>query len=276
MRYCLKYHTPAEHNPCGGADDLEGNDMEERRNAIVELVNQQGSVSFAQLREAFPQVSEMTLRTDLKQLDQERRLVRVHGGARSVEMVAGTDGYLRRRIARNAEAKQLIAQKAVKLLRPNCSLFLDSGSTTTAVAECLPDEPYLIYTSSLTCAAALARLEKPRIFLPGGTMNRYSMSICGVQGIRELEKINFDWLFLGATTYSPECGFACGAREETLLKQTVLRRASKTAVLLDSSKLGRKSTFTICSLGEVDAVVSDGDLPEDFLAACRASGVAVY
>ena len=54
--------------------------MEQRRNAIVELVNREGSLSFVQLKEAFPSVSEMTLRTDLKALDQARRVVRVHGG----------------------------------------------------------------------------------------------------------------------------------------------------------------------------------------------------
>lgn len=53
--------------------------MEQRRNAIVELVNREGSLSFVQLKEAFPSVSEMTLRTDLKVLDQARRVVRVHG-----------------------------------------------------------------------------------------------------------------------------------------------------------------------------------------------------
>ena len=59
--------------------------MEQRRNAIVELVNREGSLSFVQLKEAFPSVSEMTLRTDLKALDQARRVVRVHGGVKSVE-----------------------------------------------------------------------------------------------------------------------------------------------------------------------------------------------
>ena len=64
--------------------------MEQRRNQIVELVNRKGSISFAQLKEAFPSVSEMTLRTDLKALDEARRVVRVHGGAKSVEQVVGT------------------------------------------------------------------------------------------------------------------------------------------------------------------------------------------
>ena len=80
--------------------------MEQRRSQIVELVNSRGSISFAQLKEAFPSVSEMTLRTDLKALDQARRVVRVHGGVKSVEQVIGTDDLLSRRSARNAGATQ--------------------------------------------------------------------------------------------------------------------------------------------------------------------------
>lgn len=102
----------------------------------------------------------MTLRTDLKALDEARRVVRVHGGVKSVEQVVGTDDLLSRRSARNAEAKQIIAEKAAALLRPNTTLFLDSGSTATAVARCIPDQPMLIYTSGLSCAMELAKLEK--------------------------------------------------------------------------------------------------------------------
>lgn len=249
--------------------------MEQRRNAIVQLVNREGSLSFAQLKQAFPSVSEMTLRTDLKALDQARRVVRVHGGVKSVEVVVGTDDQLSLRTARNAEAKQIIAQKAAALVRPNTTVFLDSGSTATAAARCMPDEPMLIFTSGLTCAIELARLEKPRVTIPGGTLNRFSHSVCGVRGIQELEGVHFDLLLLGVTSYSPETGFSCGVEEEAILKQTVLRRAEHVAVLLDSSKLDRQSTFRICGLDEVDTIVSDGRLPKEFLEKCREHGVAV-
>lgn len=148
--------------------------MEQRRNAIVELVNREGSLSFVQLKEAFPSVSEMTLRTDLKALDQARRVVRVHGGVKSVEVVVGTDDQFGRRTARNASEKQIIAEKAA-----------------------------------------------------------------------------------------------------ALLKQTVLHRAEHVAVLLDSSKIDRRSTFRICGLDEVDTVISDGRLPPEFLSACENAGVKV-
>ena len=65
--------------------------MEMRRNAIAELVNKHGTVSFSQIKEQFPQVSEMTLRTDLKALDAAKEIVRIHGGAKSVQLVIGTD-----------------------------------------------------------------------------------------------------------------------------------------------------------------------------------------
>ena len=97
--------------------------MEERRNAIVSFVNEKGNVTFSQLKLAFPDVSEMTLRTDLKSLDAENRIVRVHGGAKSVEIVLGTDDLLGRRSVRNVEAKQEIVRKALKYIRPNTTVF---------------------------------------------------------------------------------------------------------------------------------------------------------
>ena len=79
----------------------------------------------------------------------------------------------------------------------------------------------------------------------------------------------------GVTSYSPETGFACGVEEEALLKQTVLHRAEHVAVLLDSSKIDRRSTFRICGLDEVDTVISDGRLPPKFLLACENASVKV-
>ena len=105
--------------------------MDERRDAIVALVNEKSNITFAELKKRFPQVSDMTIRTDLKALDEAKRIVRVHGGAKSVEQVIGNDDLLGKRAVRNVEAKQLIAEKAVKLVRPNTTVFIDSGSTTT-------------------------------------------------------------------------------------------------------------------------------------------------
>ena len=252
-----------------------GFSMEERRNAIVDLVNAQGTVSFRQLKEVFPNVSDMTLRTDLKALDAEGRIVRIHGGARSVEQIIGTDGLLSTRTAKNTDAKNLIARKALSLIRPNTTVFLDSGSTTTSFAAALPDENLLIFTSGLTCAAELARLERPSTYLVGGKLNRYSMSVNGSQSVDAIQGLAFDQYFMGVTGYSPKTGFACGASEEAGLKRACIEHADEVIALMDSSKVGVRSTFSVCGLDHVDIVVSDGNLPADFLQACANNGVEV-
>ena len=249
--------------------------MEQRRNTTVELVNQSGNISFAQLKKKIPQISEMTLRTDLKALDEAKRIVRVHGGAKSVDVVIGTDDMLSRRSVRNIEAKQLITQKALQLIRKDTTLFLDSGSTTTMLAACMPDQSNLIFTNSLTCAVELGRLVNPEIHVLGGTMNRYSMSVCGIHTLEDVQRINFDQAFMGVTTYCEQTGFNCGVDEEAMLKRTVIRQAEQTIILMDSSKVGVKSTYAICGLDEVDIIISDDNLSEEFLEECRKYHVQV-
>ena len=91
--------------------------VESRRKAIVEWINEKGQITFAQLKEAFPHVSDMTLRTDLKNLDEDKKIVRIHGGARSVDLVVGTDDYFGRRSVRNVDAKRIICMKAKEMIR---------------------------------------------------------------------------------------------------------------------------------------------------------------
>lgn len=231
--------------------------MEERRNAIVSFINEKGNVTFSQLKEAFPDVSEMTLRTDLKTLDGEKRIVRVHGGAKSVEIVLGTDDLLGRRSVRNVAAKQEIVKKALKYIRPNTTVFLDSGSTTTMLAENWPDQPNFIFTNSLTCAMALSKLKQPKVFMPSGELNEYSLSLCGLDTINALKDVSFDTVILGVTSYESQHGLSCGVLSETHMKRMLLEQAATKIILLDTSKIGKRSTFRVGSLENVDVVITD-------------------
>ena len=249
--------------------------MEMRRDAIVQLINEKGTVSFSQIKQEFPNVSEMTLRTDLKLLDEAKRILRVHGGAKSVQVIIGTDDFLNRKSVRNIPEKQKIAEKALTLLHPDTTIFLDSGSTATVLARQIPDQSYLIYTTGLSCATELANLSKPAVMLPGGKLNRYSQSVFGYSAIKELERVNFDQAFLGVTGFHPSGGFSCGINDEAFLKQAAIRQAEQVIVLMDSSKIDIKCSFSFCGLSDVDIVVSDGKLPEEFLSECQRYGVQV-
>ena len=114
--------------------------MDQRRNESVEFVNENQTVTFTQLKEKFPSVSEMTLRTDLKYLDQAKRIVRIHGGAKSMDVVSGNDDVLKLRYGRNVNEKKEIAQKALSFVEPAKTIFVDSGSTTTMLAIVLNNQ----------------------------------------------------------------------------------------------------------------------------------------
>lgn len=249
------------------------NSMEQRRNAIVDFINEKGNITFAQLEKKFPHVSQMTLRTDLKSLDEAKKIVRIHGGAKSVEVVLGTDDYIGRRAVRNVEEKESIAEKAVSQIKPNTTVFLDSGSTTTALAKIWPDQPNFIFTSSMTCVMELSKLQHPAVFLLGGELNKFSMSVCGAWAIDAVKTINFDQAFMGVTSFSPDVGFSCEVSMESYVKQAVLRQAAEKIILMDSSKYDKKSTFHICQLEEADLVISDQNVPEAFWRQCEKTGV---
>ena len=247
--------------------------MEQRRSEIVNLVNRDGSVTFARLKEVFPNVSEMTLRTDLKALDQARRLVRVHGGAKSVTYVVGTDDILSRRENRNPGEKTAIAQKAVGLLRPNDVIFLDSGSTAMAFARQIPDEDFLIFTTGIDCLRQLVQLKRPKIHILGGEINPASMCVTGVRALLAMQNIRFDVAVLGTTGYTPREGFTCGGESDAAIKAAAVRQSERAVMLMDSSKVGLASTFSFANLGQLHTVVTDDGIDGDFRQACGKAGV---
>lgn len=250
--------------------------MDQRRNEIVEFVNENQTVTFAQLKEKFPSVSEMTLRTDLKFLDQEKKIVRIHGGAKSMDEVAGNDDILKLRYGRNVSEKKEIAQKALRFVQPSKTIFLDSGSTTTMLAHILKDQNNIFYTSGLTCAIEMAKLTKSKVFVTGGNLNTRSFSVNGMDGLRCLDKVNFDVAFIGVTRYAKDTGFTCQSLEDCELKRKAIAQSKKVIVLMDSSKVEKKGTYTICGLDEVDCVVSDSLLSDGFKQECEEHGLSVY
>src|SRR5699024_1224559 len=147
--------------------------------------------------------------------------------------------------------KAQIAQKALSLLRPDMTIYLDSGSTTTALARLIPDERYQIFTSSLSCANELLRLTKARVFLPGVFLNRYSKSMCGIKPMQTINRVNFDLALIGTISYAEELGFSCGMEEEAQLKRAVIDQAERSYVLMDAGKVGLTSAFTFAALEDI-------------------------
>lgn len=271
---------------------------ERRQQLLTRLLSEQEPCKTAVLARALG-VSESTLSADLDELETKLHPYRVEMFRRpgvGVWLQGDASSYRRvvSALLRSSMPEKELAEVLCGRMPENeiFSTLLDTKTAEKVWAVLqqfeqeeqlhLPDAGFLalamlIYTSGLSCAMELAKLEKPHVSLPGGRLNRFSLSVCGAQSIQTMEGINFDLLLLGVTSYSPETGFTCGVEDEARLKQTVLRRCDceQKAVLLDSSKIGLKSTFHICELSDIDIVISDGKLPVEFLQACRNAGVTV-
>lgn len=234
--------------------------MDERRRRIAALINEKGTITFQELTKLFPEVSEMTLRKDLKFLDETQKIVRVYGGARSIDTVIAGDVPLKQRMTLNIDQKRQIAMKARSLIQPDSAIFLDSGSTAAELARVFPDEKCLVFTAGLSCINELSHLKNVDIHVLGGLLNKDSLSVRDPRIAREMDSINLSCAFISVNGYTKNEGFTCRSEMRKELEQAVISRASQVVVLMDSQKVGNITTFTICGPDQIDILVSDDQL----------------
>ena len=252
-----------------------------RRADIVTYIKTHGSVSFNELKNRFPDASDMTLRIDLKELDEQGKIIRFRGGAKPVQEQARPDDSYFLRTTRNLEPRQLIARKAVEYLKgqlarkPTVSIFLDAGVTINEIAKIFPDEWCTIVTNGIANAYELAVLKRPSITVLGGTLNRYNCNCDSAANIDVLERMNFDLSFIPAAGYSPEAGFTCGKEVIDEIRDIIKKHSQKVIVPLDSSKFGVVYPVTHLKITDLDMVICDDDLPEDMRAHFTGMGVEI-
>mgnify|MGYP002799447579 FL=1 len=134
-------------------------------------------MTLEELTEQFPGVSEMTLRRDLMELEQQNKVIRVRGGAMSVLEVQKRSGeaYAQKSTI-NTDAKKVIAKKAVSLIDEGVSLFLDGGTTALYLAKEIPDQPCHIFTNGIAVAEELAHKKQPEVVLVDGALIKENLS----------------------------------------------------------------------------------------------------
>ena len=237
--------------------------MQERRDAILKFIEVSGEISIAALAERFSKWSEMTIRRDLAYLEKERAIILTRGGARAAQRTFGlSEDYYSEREQRNPEAKMSIAVKAASLMEPGKAVYIDSGSSAMALARVIPDQHCVIITSAPNVALEILRSKTlPQVVMLGGTLVRRSLAITPYNLDAQLSQFNIEIAFLGVSGFDLHAGCTVGNQYDCLLKQHLIRQARRSAVLLDSSKLGVAMPFTYAKLNEIDTVVSDGFIP---------------
>lgn len=226
----------------------------QRRTEIVERVRRNGAVVASELAAEWD-VSEDTIRRDLRDLAGEGRIQRVHGGAISLAPAAA-DYAARTAVA--PDSKLAVARTAVGLIRPGQTVFLDGGTTTAAICRCLPVSLEItVVTHAPTVALELIDRPAVRILLVGGTLYRHSRVAVGALATEYINTLQVDVFFMGVTGVHPVHGLTTGDAEEAAIKRSIARRAIDTYVLASSEKVGTASAYKVVDLAQVTAAITD-------------------
>ena len=244
-----------------------------RQDKIKAYIEDQKVVTIKQLQELFPNVSLMTIHRDLDALAEAGSVVKFRGGARSVRHTGDPEFNVRMR--ENNPGKSAIAQKALTLIQPHSSIFLDASTTNLALARILPDINVNIFTTGPSIALELCRLHNPVVTLCCGTINRKNLAVSGQNTLEMLERINIDLAFIGVSGCSVDAGFTCGTEGDMLVKNLVIRKARTSVVMCGNEKFSSLMPYTFAKLPDVDYMITDGATPDGFTNAAREAGVTL-
>ncbi|WP_139488002.1 DeoR/GlpR family DNA-binding transcription regulator [Brevibacillus dissolubilis] len=230
----------------------------ERQQAILELLQKQG---FARLPELIQLTgaSDSTIRRDLNELEAQKKIRRVHGGAQLLEGKVEESTVAEKSLKHDRE-KSLIAAYAATKVKRGDSLFLDAGTTTLQMIPHLPPD-ILVVTNGVNTALRLLEHQIQTILI-GGKLKPSTLSMVGNGAITGLSMYRFDHCFLGMNGVDLGRGLTTPDPEEAFVKTTALRLSDEKYVLADSSKFGN---VTFAHVAEVqDAVIiTDDDLAEE-------------
>ena len=248
----------------------------ERINQIAALVDKRGVITLVQLREFFPKVSEMTLRRDLFQLEEEGRLIRVRGGAKSVKDLQKTSGVpYAKNTNLHANEKRTIGEKAAGLIDKGASVFIDGGTTALYIAKEMPDVPCTVFTTGIAVAQELAKKENVTIHLLGGILKKDNLSTVTSVAPAYFHEINFETAIISASAFTPESGFSCDSMMEAEQLKLLRSKAKFTYMMLDSSKIGKVMPYTFANVEDINVLITDQEFPESLKSLFKSKNIVV-
>ncbi len=219
-------------------------------------------------------VTPQTIRRDLAELTKSGQLERVHGGA---VLPSGTVNiaYAERRQL-HQHAKQEIARAVAARIPNDCALCLNIGTTTEAVAqELLTHTGLLVVTNNMHIAMILAANDAIEVVVTGGVLRASDGGLVGAQAARSMSEFRFDIGVIGCSALGGTGDILDYDLREVDVSQRVLAQSDQVILAADASKFDRKAPARIASLAQVDLFVTDGTVPDECTATCRAAGTEI-
>ncbi len=245
----------------------------DRHQQILAILEERKAADIHFLREVL-NVSEPTIRNDLRLLESQGKLQRSHGGALQVPRVAETPYDERHRI--RLREKRAIGAAAIELIQDGDTVFLDAGSTIMAMAEQLPANlQFNAVTAGLHIALEASRRPGVSVHVVGGLVRPSLQELIGPKALQSIRDVHAHKVFLSVSGVDADKGLTDNHVFSAEVKRAMVRSSDRVIVLADSSKFGRSFYAPIVPLDQVDTVITDDGLDEMQERRLRAFGVTV-
>lgn len=243
---------------------------DEREAAIVSAVQRSGFASITALSQSLA-VSDMTIRRDIRKLARNAELRIVHGG---VSLAHGTlTATFAGRAEQQSDAKRLIAEAALDLVRSEGTIALDSGTTCFGVAAGLDrDFRGCVVTHSVPVLHHMLNYPKATVIGLGGELLAESQVLIGASTTAAAQALSIDIFFMGANSVDAR-GVYLGSQRERPVKAALMQSASQVVLLVDGSKLTHTAPVRLAELTSVSAMITTDPVPPEVRRACNESGI---
>lgn len=232
--------------------------LNERRKTILKMLSAGGGLSVAALASEL-KLSEVTIRSDLKELENRGYLNRTHGGA-----TAAIHRDILERQNERTEEKNRIAKAAAELVQNGDVIMIEAGTTTALIARYLAGKRDIHIVTNSTLVFSYARLiPNLQITMTGGEFRRPTESLVGPLALDTISKLNVRIAFVGTDGFSLEKGMTTHLIEGAEIVKAMKEHARKTVLVADSSKYGKTGFVTVLPLSDVDLIISDTELDDN-------------
>ena len=250
----------------------------ERHDRIIEIVLEKGRIAVSDICKMFD-VSEMTARRDLNDLERDGLLRRMHGGA-VANLGRSYEPPFQIRASKNQEIKTAIGLKAAELIKDGDSIALDVGTTTLEIVPGLVGKRNLtIMTACLQVASRVVECmsleQDARLILTGGIVRARELSMIGSIPQHTYGELHVDKAFIGIGGISLEEGLTEYNLEDAEIKQVLIRSALEKIVVADGSKFGVTTFGSVAPLSVIDKIVTDPSISPEMLSGLRNRGIEV-
>lgn len=243
----------------------------QRRALISTRLASDGQIIAGELAEEL-NLSEDTIRRDLRDMAADGLLKRVHGGALPITPPLPD---LEARQTISADVKKRLGRKAAELVRTGQLVFIDGGTTNAEIVRALPREMTLTIATHSPVIATLLEKHRAEVILIGGSLYKHSMVATGAAALAAIGTLRPDIFFLGATAIHPVHGLSTGNYEEAAVKRAILSQSAETIALMTEEKFDAVSPHWIMGVEETAGLIVPAGMAQEVIEPYREKAVRI-